>query len=162
MIAGPIFVREALTAPRRFRHYLARAAYGGGLFVLMWTAWQAIVGFQQVDSVGDLARFGSLLFRLFSLVQLGLALFFAPIVAGSSISAEKDRRTFVLLLMTDLSNLEIVMGKLMASLLQMAGMLAAALPIFSLCLLLGGASPDQVARIFAVTATTALDRKSVV
>src|SRR5437867_5097341 len=140
-----------MTSPRRFRHYISRAAYGGGLVVLMWTAWQSIVGFQQVDSAGDLARFGGLLFRMFALVQLALALFFAPIVAGSSISAEKDRRTFVLLLMTDLTNGEIIMGKLLASLLQMAVLLATALPIFALSMLLGGASLEQVARGFAVT-----------
>src|SRR5437667_4776893 len=104
-----------MTAPRRLRHYLARVAYGGGLFVLMWTAWQAIAGFQRVESVGDVARFGAVLFRFLALVQLSLALFFAPVVAGSSISAEKDRRTFDLLLMTDLTNAEIVLGKLLAS-----------------------------------------------
>ena len=156
MIAGPIFVREAMTAPRRFRHYMARAAYAGGLFVLMWTAWQAIVGFQQVESAGDVARFGSLLFRLLSVVQLALALFFAPVVAGSSISTEKDRRTFELLLMTDLTNSEIILGKLFGSLLQMIVLLAAAFPIFAFCLLLGGASLEQIARVFAVTAAAAL------
>jgi hypothetical protein len=48
------------------------------------------------------------------------------------------------------------MGKLMASLLQMAAMLASALPLFALCLLLGGASLEQVGRVFAVTIVTAL------
>jgi ABC-type Na+ efflux pump permease subunit len=156
MLVGPIFMREAMTAPRRVRHYMNRAGYAAGLFLLMWTAWQAVVGFQRVDSAGDIARFGGMLFHLLSIVQLALALVFAPIMAGSSISAEKDRRTFVLLLMTDLTNCEIVMGKLLGSLLQMAVMLAAALPIFMLCLLLGGASPEQVAKVFAVTAATAL------
>ena len=156
MLVGPIFVREAMTAPRRVRHYIARAAYSGGLFILVWTAWQAMVGFQRVESAGDLARFGIMLFRFLSVIQLALALFFSPVVAGASISAEKDRRTFDLLLMTDLTNWEIVMGKLLASLLQMAVLLAAAVPLFSLCLLLGGASFEQVARVFAVTVASAL------
>jgi ABC-type transport system involved in multi-copper enzyme maturation permease subunit len=135
---------------------MARAVYGAGLFILMWTAWQAIVGFQRVESAGDVARFGIILFQFLSKIQLALALFFAPVVAGASISTEKDRRTFDLLLMTDLTNWEIVMGKLLSSLLQMAAMLAAALPLFALCLLLGGASFQQVARVFAVTIVTAL------
>ena len=156
MIVGPIFVREAMTAPRRFRHYLARTTYSGGMLVLMWTAWQVLVGFQRVESAGDVARFGSVLFRLLSVVQLALAMFFAPIVACSSISSEKDRRTLDLLLMTDLTNWEIVMGKLLGSLLQMGVLLACSVPVFSVCLLLGGASPEQVARVFAVTAAAAL------
>jgi ABC-type Na+ efflux pump permease subunit len=145
-----------MTAPRRTRHYAARATYGAGLFILMWTAWQAIVGFQHVESAGDMARFGVVLFRFLSVLQLALALFFAPVVSGASISAEKDRRTFDLLLMTDLTNWEIVIGKLLASLLQMGVMLAAGMPLFALCLLLGGASFEQVARVFAVTAAAAL------
>ena len=156
MIVGPIFVREALTAPRQVRHYLARSAYGLTLVVLMWTAWQAMVGFQRIESVGDIALFGGVLFKLFSFIQLGLALFFAPIVACSSIASEKERRTFELLLMTDLTNREIVLGKLLGSLLQMSVLLAAALPVFALCLLFGGASADQIGRVFAVTAATAL------
>lgn len=156
MLVGPIFVREAMTAPRRFRHYLARSAYGALLLITVWTAWQQIVGFQQVQSAGDMARFGSIVFWILSFGQISLALFFAPIVAGSSISAEKDRRTLMLLLMTDLTNWEIVIGKLLGSLLQMGVLLAAALPIFALCLFLGGASPGQVAWVFAVTAAAAL------
>jgi ABC-type Na+ efflux pump permease subunit len=77
-------------------------------------------------------------------------------VAGSSISAEKDRRTFVLLLMTDLTNREIILGKLLSSLLQMAVLLASALPVFLICMLLGGASLEQIGRIFAVTTSAAL------
>jgi ABC-type transport system involved in multi-copper enzyme maturation permease subunit len=156
LLVGPIFVREAMTAPRRVRHYLSRASYGALLFVLMWTAWQHMVGFQRVESAGDVARFGNFVFQVLSVVQLSLALFFAPIVAGSSISAEKDRRTFVLLLVTDLTNWEIVIGKLLASLLQMTVLLAAAVPIFTMCLVLGGASPTQVAGVFVITAASAL------
>lgn len=156
MLVGPIFSREALTAPRRVRHYLSRGAYCSVLFILMWTAWQTLVGFQRVGSAGDLARFGELLFQFLAVVQISLALFFAPILAGSSISAEKDRRTFVLLLVTDLTNWEIVVGKLLSSLLQLGVLLLSALPAFGLCLLLGGASMDQVLRLFAVTASAAI------
>jgi ABC-type transport system involved in multi-copper enzyme maturation permease subunit len=155
LLVGPIFVREAITVPRRFRHYLARGAYSSVLFILMWTAWQTMVGFQRIGTAGDLARFGEILFQFLAVMQVALALFFAPILAGSAISAEKDRRTFVLLLMTDLTNGEIVVGKLLSSLLQMSVLLAASLPILGLCLLLGGASMGQLLRLFAVTASTA-------
>ena len=97
LIVGPIFVREAMTAPRRLRHFVARSAYGAVLLVLMWTAWQVLVGFQRVQSAGDIARFGSWLFQRLAFIQLGLAMFFAPVVAGSSITSEKDRRTLILL-----------------------------------------------------------------
>src|SRR3981189_3567750 len=85
LLAGPIFSREVLTSPRQPRHFIMRCGYVLGLFVLMYTASQATFGWQQVTSLGETARFGSLLFQLFSLVQLALVLFFAPLFAASRI-----------------------------------------------------------------------------
>ena len=52
-----------------------------------------------------LARFGGVLYVMFALLQLTLMLFFAPLFTAASIAHEKDRRTFKLLLMTNLSDL---------------------------------------------------------
>ena len=46
LFAGPIIAREVLTAPRPGRYYLARASFSGFLFILMWTAWQSLIGWQ--------------------------------------------------------------------------------------------------------------------
>ena len=156
MFAGPIIAREVLTAPRPPRHYVSRASYAGLLFILMWTAWQSLVGWRDVGEVGVLARFGSILFGLFATVQLTLILVFAPLAAATAVAHEKDRRTFVLLLMTDLSDPEIVLGKLLASLLQAGTLLATGAPVLFACLLLGGVSPGQVVEVIGVTAAAGL------
>ena len=156
MFAGPIIAREVLTAPRPSRHYTIRASYAGLFFVLMWTLWQSLIGWREVGDVGVLARFGAILFGLFALVQMALLLFFAPLAAATAVAHEKDRRTFVLLLMTDLSDVEIVLGKLVASLLQVATLLATGAPVLFACLLLGGVSPGQVAGVLSVTAAAGL------
>ncbi len=75
MIAGPIFSREVRISPRQLRHYLMRAGYVAALFVLMYTAGQATFGWQEVRNIGDTARFGSLIFQVFSLIQLSLVIF---------------------------------------------------------------------------------------
>src|SRR5438309_11787603 len=106
---GPIFVREWITVPRRARHYVARAAYLGILWILGVTAWQSTVGWNQSATLGDTARFGQLLFQILTVVQLALILFFSALSAASAVTQEKDRRTFVLLLMTDLRSYEIVL-----------------------------------------------------
>jgi hypothetical protein len=59
-------------------------------------------------------------------------------------------------LLTDLRNYEIVLGKLLGSLLQIALFLAGTVPIFSLLLLLGGIDVRQVTQVTVVLATTAL------
>jgi ABC-type transport system involved in multi-copper enzyme maturation permease subunit len=156
LFAGPIIAREVITSPRPIRFYVARAAYVGILFILMWTAWQSLIGWREVREFGVLARFGSLLFQLFVLIQLTLMLFFAPLSAATAVAHEKDRRTFVLLLMTDLRDTEIVLGKLVASLLQIVTLLALTAPVFFLCMLLGGIGPLQIADILGVTAAAGL------
>lgn len=145
MFAGPMFTREALTTPRRLRHFLIRSGYVATLFVLMYTAGQATFGWQQVRSLGDVAHFGRLIFQLFSLLQLTLVLFFGMLFTAGNIAQEKDRQTLILLLMTDLRRHELVLGKLLASLLLPLVLVATSAPVFCLILMLGGVAPDQVA-----------------
>ncbi len=155
-LLGPIFAREVLTLPRSARHYVARSIYVGILLVLLWTSWQAIVGFQEVQLLPDTARFGARVVYLLSWVQLGLVFFFAPVFCANSITTEKDRRTFVLLLVTDLTNWEIVLGKLAASLLQPSVLVLAATPVFALISLLGGVGFGQILNVVAITLATAI------
>ena len=152
MLFGPVFAREVFIAPRRPRTYIARAAYVSALLVLMCTAWLVLSGTQVVRDLGDLARFGSAVFQLLALLQVALAVFSSAMLAASAVAQEKDRGTMMLLLLTRLSNTELVLGKLLASLLQVLVMLAAAVPLFLLTALLGGVSYGQIARVFAVTA----------
>ena len=105
---GPIFNREVLTIPRNQRFFLSRLSYGTLLLVLIWTGWQIMIGWRTVHGVGILARFEQILFRALVLTQLVLMLFFAPIAAATSIAHEKDRRTFILMLITDLTNWETI------------------------------------------------------
>jgi ABC-type transport system involved in multi-copper enzyme maturation permease subunit len=154
VFVGPVFYREAETTPRRPRHYLYRTIYVLALLVLICTAWFVLAGVQIIRSVGDMARFGALLFQILAPVQLALITFLAAFGTASAVSQEKDRRTLILLLMTRLSNSELVVGKLLASLLDIFVMILAALPVFLLITLLGGVSNGQVIRVFLITLTT--------
>jgi ABC-type transport system involved in multi-copper enzyme maturation permease subunit len=156
LLAGPIFSREVLTSPRHTGHFILRCGYALALLVLMYTASQATFGWQQVSSIGEIARFGALLFQLFSMVQLALVLFFAPLFAASRVAQEKDRQTLVLLLMTDLRDRELVLGKLLASLLPVAALLAVSAPVFALVSILGGVSLAQIGWSLALCAAAAL------
>ncbi len=156
MFVGPVFNREALTGPRQVRFYVTRAGYVAAMLALVMTAWMVLAGTQVVENVGDLARFAATMFQILAPLQLALVIFFSAMWAASSVSIEKDRRTLVLLLLTDLSSTELVLGKLLASLLQVATLLIAVLPLFMLLLLLGGVSISQVGIVFAVTTVSAL------
>lgn len=144
MLAGPLFRREVLTAPRGPKHFLLRSGYVAGLLVLMWTAHQVTFSFEDVRTNGAVARFGTFVFQIFSIIQLSLVIAFSLLAAAGSVAQEKDRRTLVLLLMTDLRDRELVAGKLLASLLSIGVLVLASLPVFCFVYLLGGVTLGQI------------------
>ena len=156
MVAGPIFVREALTSPRRLSHYLMRSGFVAGLLILFYSIRQATIGFQDVLFAGDVASFSAMTFKVFALLQLTLGMFFATVFTASNVAQEKDRRTLILLLMTDLRNHELAVGKLLASLLIVGVLLATSLPVFCFLRLLGGITWSQILWAEAVVGSAAL------
>ena len=153
---GPIFNREFLTVPRRARHYVQRTAYLGTLWVVGLTAYQTMIGWTRPATLGETARFGAVLFQLLTGLMLALFLFFSALSAASAVAREKDRRTFILLLMTDLRDSEIVLGKILGSLLPIMLLLATTLPLLMLLLPLGGVSAQQVIQAVLVAAAASL------
>ena len=141
---GPIFMRELVTVPRQRGHFPTRVALVGLIAILGITLWQATIGFTRTATLGEAARFGLMLFQITLYVELMLLVFFAALSAASTVSQEKDRRTFILLLLTDMYDYEIVLGKLVGSLLPLAALLLTTVPILSMLLLLGGIDPSQV------------------
>jgi len=156
LLVGPVFTREVATAPRSWRLFFLRAVYVAALFGLVCTAWLILFGSQPVRSLGDLARFGSAVFALIAPVQLALAMAFSALLTGAAVAQEKDRRTLELLLMTRLTNSELVLGKLLASMLSVLVLILAGVPLLMLLALLGGVSHLQLARVVGVTVTAAL------
>ncbi len=144
MAVGPIFEREVLTTPRRLSHYLMRSGFVAALLILFYSLRQATIGFQDIVFAGDVASFSAMAFRVFALLQLTLSLFFSTLFSASLVAQEKDRRTLILLLMTDLRNYELSVGKLLASLLNVGVLLAVSWPVFCFLKLLGGVTWEQI------------------
>lgn len=156
MIVGPVFTREAVTAPRRIRFFAIRTLAVTVLLGLVLTAWQVLVGAQQIRNPGELARFGSAVFQILAPLQLAVAILFSALLTSAAVSQEKDRKTLLLLLLTRLTNSELVLGKLLASLLTILATLAATTALFMILALTGGIGFWQIARVMAVTAASAL------
>lgn len=156
MLAGPIFTREWTTLPRRGRTFFARGAVVAALLVLLSTAWQVLAGTQVVRNVGDFARFGSIVFQVLAPLVLTAVVFFAALSTAAAIAYEKDRKTFDLLLLTNLSNSELVLGKLSAGLLGTLHLLLAVAPVFALTALLGGVGRRQTLDVLFIAAAAML------
>lgn len=156
MLVGPLFRREVLTAPRQLQHYLIRAGYVAALLVLLYTVRQVTIGFQNVTHIGDVAKFGGFVFQILALVQLSLVLFFALLFAANSVAQEKDRETLLMLLMTDLHDRELVLGKLCSSLLLVFVLIASSIPVFCWVHRLGGVSISQIIWLQLLCCVTAI------
>lgn len=151
---GPIFQRELSTLPRRPRHFVARVVFIAMLFAIICTTWLLLAGVQPVQNAGDLARFGVLIFQLLAPFQMVVLLFMAALAGCSAVSYEKDKQTLTLLLMTSLSDSQVVLGKIGAGLLWTFNAFLASAPILFLMPLLGGVSVEQVIGCTLVTACT--------
>src|SRR6478672_7852649 len=151
-----MFTREAAVAPRRASFFVARTLFVGTLFALTLTAWQMLVGSQRLESIGDLAWFGAAAFQILAPFQLAVALPFSALLVASAVAIEKDRKTLDLMLLTSLSNSELVLGKLLAGMLSVIVVVVASLPLFMIIALLGGISREQILRVEAVTLASAL------
>lgn len=141
---GPIYDREFAVLPRRLNHFIGRGVFAGVLFALVCTAWLLLAGIQPVQNLGDLSRFGTLVFQFLAPVQLVILGFMAALAGANAVAHEKDRRTLILLLLTSLSNPEVVLGKIVGGMLPTLNLFFAGLPVLMLLTLLGGVSAEQV------------------
>src|SRR5262249_34430671 len=149
-LAGPVFAKEMIELARGRWHYLLRVVYGlallGGLSIIwldVYGAWHGVA-----DSINQQARMGEYLFRVLSFIQLGAIVVFAPIFLSGAIAGEREEGKLDALLMTSLSNREIVVGKLLSRSLFLILLTVMATPFLALFVLFGGVEPAALLRVF--------------
>ena len=105
----------------------------------------------KILTIGLTASISETFFRRLGLLQLILVMLAAPAVMAGSICVEKSRGTLLHLLVTDLTDDEIVLGKLAARLTPVLMVLASGVPVLALAGLLGGIDPGALLGSFLVT-----------
>ena len=138
---GPVFAYEWLTASRRWQGYALRS-----LLVLLLLLGLSGVWLGRHDGTGELsvrqlAEIGRGFYAVTTLIVLGLVGLAAPAAAAGAICLDKARGNLTLLFSTDLTDAEIVLGKLAARLVPVLGLIACAAPVQALATLLGGVDP---------------------
>src|SRR5690348_15792455 len=122
---GPVFVYEWLTAARRWQAYALRAGFIGALLIGLCFVWNQMNRFRparETVSLADLAAYGQAIFVTIALVELTLVLLAAPAATAGAVCLDKARGTLDHILATDLSDAEIVLGKLAARLVSVLGL----------------------------------------
>ena len=158
---GPVFVYEWLMSTRRWQLYALRAGYLTVILVVMSLAWPNSFWNRRPDltvSVQMMVNLGESLFESINFIELKLVLLAAPAATAGAVCLAKARGTLDHMLATDLSNGEIVVGKLGVGLVPVLGLVAGVLPIMALLGLLGGIEPFAIIGSFLVaTGCTVLD-----
>jgi ABC-type transport system involved in multi-copper enzyme maturation permease subunit len=135
---GPVFIYECLTSSRRPQFYWARSIAASALLLVM-----AILASQRASmttgmSVHEYAILGKSYFYSLIGVELTLVMLIAPAVTAGAICLDRSRGALHHLLVTDLSDAEIVLGKLAARLLPILGLIGCSVPALAISALLGG------------------------
>ena len=124
---GPVFAYEWRTASRRWQGYALRS-----LLVLLLLLGLSGVWLGSHDGTGELsvqqlAENGRGFYAVTTLIVLGLVGLAAPAAAAGAICQDKARGSLTLLFATDLTDAEIVLGKLAARLVPVLGLIALSL-----------------------------------
>ncbi len=80
------------------------------------------------------------LFPVLAVAQVCIVALIAPIITASSISGEKERQTFDIMLTTCMSPFSIVLGKVISAVLHILFYVVGSLPIMALSFVVGGMS----------------------
>jgi ABC-type transport system involved in multi-copper enzyme maturation permease subunit len=153
---GPVFAVELRGAARRWQTFVLRACFVAALLGALSLVWWSLVLERQTLSVKELARVGEGFYYALVGTQLALLLLAAPAATAGAVCQDKARGGLLHLLVTDLSDAEIVLGKLAARLVPVFSLLLAGLPVLAVATLLGGIDPGSVFGAFLVSAGVAV------
>jgi ABC-type transport system involved in multi-copper enzyme maturation permease subunit len=143
---NPVLIRELLVTLRSPRSFVLQMLYVCVLGALVYYYWPAGEGGSRQVSPG-VAR---ALFDIFFLGQFFLVTLMAPTFAAGSITGEKERKTYELLLASPLKPVTILVGKLLSSLSYLVILIVSSLPLMILCYLLGGLLLSEITRSYLV------------
>jgi ABC-type transport system involved in multi-copper enzyme maturation permease subunit len=138
---GPVFAYEWLTRSRRWQAYALRGLFVVALFAGLGMVWQSSQANRFLTTRQQLVQAGQNFFFTLTITQLALVLLAAPAATAGAICLDKARGTLSHVMVTDLSDREVVLGKLAARLVPVLNLIACALPVAALGTLLGGIDP---------------------
>jgi ABC-2 type transport system permease protein len=157
---GAVGVKELRGRMRGRRAFVILTIY---LVLLGGFAWMVELIMEKTYSSGfgngagqASASIGQGIFAALLMLETLQVAFLAPASTAGSISLEREKRTLELLVVTPISSLAIVLGKLFSALIYVWLLIAASIPLTAVVFVYGGVAPDDVLRGYVVLIVTAL------
>jgi len=158
-LAGSVLDKELRIASRHRSTYLVRAGYVVvlGLFVLaVWGETVLRPHVSPVTRAWQLAEAGKTIVAVVTWIQFAVLQLVAVASLSNAVSDEVNRRTLGVLMVTPVTGLQIVTGKLAGRLLHLLLLLAISLPVLMMVRVLGGVPVDYVLSGYGITLTATL------
>ena len=138
---GPVFAFEWLTGARRWQMYVMRSFVVVLMLLGLWLVWLQFPTLGRAATIQQQASMGRAFFGTSATILLCLVGLVAPAATAGAICLDKARGNLALLFATDLSNAEIVLGKLGSRLVPVFGLILCAAPVLAIATLFGGVDP---------------------
>jgi ABC-type transport system involved in multi-copper enzyme maturation permease subunit len=150
VIGNPVIAREMKVRMRFARTFWLQGIYLLTLIAITAIAYHAIFVITPIQNPQELqvrlqAFYHTLLYSLITLIVL-----IAPALTAGAIAFERERRTLDLLLLTPLRPMQILVGKLVASMAFLLLLLTLALPVLTVGILMGGATVGDLLATYAL------------
>jgi len=152
MKMNPVYKKELKTSVRTIKMSWTILAYNAvlaGIALLLF--YVCFANRSRIDYSEILT-----IYAFIACLEFGLILFVVPALTSSAISGERERQTLEILLTTTLKPIQIITGKLYASISEIVLLVLSSLPILSLVFTIGGIRMIDLATLMVVCIVTAV------
>ena len=148
-IIGPLFAYDLVASTRRGQHVGLRVLIATLLLLVLYCVYSFELHTDPLANpfkpgptvaINAMAGFANTFAIWCIVVQMLAVLLVTPIVVADAIAREKERRALDFLFVTDLTDREIVFGKLGSRLTYLVGVLLTGMPVVGMTQLFGGVS----------------------
>ena len=137
---NPIVKKDMQVTVRSMRMSWGLFVYEAALavtFLLALLVIQVDIGYMNSGNIYSALVY---LFPVVAIAQVCIVALYMPIITASSISGEKERQTFDIMLTTCMSPFSIVFGKVISAVIRILFFVAASMPIMAMSFVVGGLS----------------------
>lgn len=152
MKINPVYKKELKTSVRTAKLSWTILGYNAALAGIALLAFYACFANRSRIDYSEILT----IYAFIACLEFGLILFVVPALTSSAISGERERQTLEILLTTTLKPIQIITGKLYASISEIVLLVLSSLPILSLVFTVGGIRMVDLVTLMAVCIITAI------
>lgn len=160
MRLNPVYKKEALISARSYTLPFSITAVNAALTLLVLISLYAISS--NAEDTGEIAYTSFLrVYYFIAGIEFLMILLLSPALTASSVTSERERKTLGILLTTQLTPADIILGKLMSAMSTMAVIILSSAPVLATIFIYGGVTVWQILLLLLIYFVTAIYTASI-